>query len=135
MKWPVVVEEVMTLLVADPVISGIYGTAIRENGSTKFTAPSLEWMLVADGIAEQWAPCVLQLDQWCLSSADLKRSEQRLFRLLHRELPSAFGALTMFAQYVDSETLASPDRDGYFARAVRFRFTPLQDRYEPAPTL
>lgn len=135
MKWHQVVDEVLAVILADAKLTAIYGTSVRRAGASPFAVPVLEWDLIGDSETELWAPCIVQLDQWCTSQADLLRSEQRLRRLLHRELPVTFGSITMWSEYEDGSSLASPDRDGYFARAIRFRFTALRDRYDPAPTL
>lgn len=135
MKWHQVIDEMLTAILAESGLVGIYGTAIRRAGSAPFMAPSLEWDLLGDTEGELWAPCIVQLDQWCTSQLALSQSEQRLRRMFHRELPTSYGSLLMWSEYEDGATLASPDRDGYFARAIRFRFTPLRDRYDPAPTL
>lgn len=135
MKWHQVVEAMLGAIVADAKLTAIYGVVVRQSGNAPFQVPSLEWDLIGDSEGEQWAPCLVQLDQWCATQDDLLRSEQRLRRLFHQELPVTIGGVMMWAQYEDGAMLASPDRDGYFARAVRFRFTPLRDRYDPAPTL
>jgi hypothetical protein len=127
-------REVIAVVAADPVLSGLYPT-IRLQGSGDLAPEVLEYALIADSETEQWAPVVLQFDQWCRTMPELARSEQRLRRMFHLDLPATFGAVQMWAQYVDGDSLASPDRDGYFARAIRFRFTPLRDLYDPAPTL
>lgn len=135
MKWHEVVDAMLTAIIADAALVAIYGSVVRRAGDAPFAAPALEWDVIADSENELWAPCVVQLDQWCTSQIALSRSEQRLRRMFHHDLPITLGAVSVWSQYVDGSTLASPDRDGYFARAIRFRMTPLRDRYDPAPTL
>ena len=134
MKWHQLMNQLKDVVLADPVLSSIYGTSMRMAGVGDVQAPLLEWMLIADSENELWAPTVIQFDQWTGDMPTLARSEQRLRRLFHLDLPATFGTITCWAQYVDGESLAAPDRDGYYARAIRFRFTPLRDRYAPAPT-
>jgi hypothetical protein len=134
MKWRDVMGAVISTVEDDEGIDAIYGDEIRLGGSPDFAVPSLQYHLVADGETELFSTVVLQFDQWCATLADLTASELRLTRLFHRDLPENFAGLVMWAQYVDGESLAVPDRDGYFARAVRFRFTPLRDLYQPSPT-
>lgn len=135
MKWHQLLAELTTVVLADSILSGIYGTSVRLAGSGDLVNPVLELALVADSESELWAPTVIQFDQWTGSMEALGRSEQRLRRLFHLDLPATFGAITCWCQYVDGDFLAAPGRDGYYARAIRFRFTPLRDRYAPAPTL
>lgn len=134
MKWHEVMRVVIDAALADTGLAAIYGTNMRVAGEGTIVGTVLEYALIADGETELEAPCTIQFDQWCLTMSELARSEQRLRRLFHRELPTPFDGLGMWAQYQDGASLASPNRDGYFARAIRFRFTPLRDRYEPAPT-
>jgi hypothetical protein len=134
MKWHAVLQAIQTDIAADPVLVGIYGAAMRYTGSAPLAIPSLEFMVVADAETELWAPCTIQLDQWCKEMVDLIASEQRLRRMFHRELPTRFGGATglvMWAQYNDGAPLTTPDRNDFFGRAIRFRFTPLRDLYEP----
>ena len=134
MKWRDVMAAVITTTANDAGIAAIYGSEIRLGGSPDFTAPALRYHLIADAETELFSVVVLQFDQWCRTAAELAASELRLRRLFHRDLPEEFSGLGMWAQYVDGEPLAVPDRDGYFARAIRFRFTPLRDLYESSPT-
>ena len=134
MKWFDVMAAAITSATNDVGLAGIYGHEIRLGGAQVFKMPSLQYHLIADGETELFSVVVLQFDQWCKSTAELAASELRLRRLFHRDLPEDFSGLTMWAQYVDGEPLSIPDRDGYFARAIRFRFTPLRDLYESSPT-
>jgi hypothetical protein len=133
MKWLDVMNAAVATVVADPELALIYGEKIRMSAAKEFEVPALNFDLVADAEDEVFATVVLQFDQWCETLVDLAQSELRLRRLFHRDLPTDFGGLTMWAQYVDGEALSVPDRDGYFARAIRFRFTPLRDLYQPSP--
>jgi hypothetical protein len=132
-KWYQVQKAVIAAVAADGVLSALYPT-IRLMGSGDLKPKVLEYFLVGETETELWAPVTLQFDQWCGSAADLARSEQRLRRMFHLDLPATFDGVAMWCQYVDGEALAAPNRDGYFARAIRFRFTPLRDLYQPAPT-
>lgn len=129
MRWPEVLEAIATAAAADSVLTGIYGTAIRQAGSAAFEVPALEHTLIADGEAEQWAPHTVQWDQWCETQADLINSERALMRLFHHDVPVVIGGLGMWALFTEGAELSSPDRDGVHGRAVRFRFTPIRERY------
>jgi hypothetical protein len=129
MQWYAILERLAALLRTDPVLVGLYGDRMRLMGTGAHAVPMLEWMLVADAETELWEPCTIQIDQWVTASAALEASERRLRELLHHETPIAFGGITTWAQYLDGQILASPDRDGYIGRAVRFRLTPIRERY------
>lgn len=133
MQWDAIVERVRNACVGDPALVAIFGSAMRYTGSGDHAVPLLEWMLIADGQQEQWAPCTVQLDVWHRDLDAVVTAERRLRRLFHQELPFDFEGLTTWGEYLDGEVLASPDRDGYFGRALRFRLTPLRDRYVQAP--
>lgn len=135
MKWHLVVDAVLAAILANGTLAGIFGTRVRKNGPGPVQSPVLEWSLIGYTHEEQWEPCILQLDCWCNDELSLLQAEQTLLRLFNRELPESLGGVLMWQQFEDSDDLATPDRDGYYARALRFRFTPLRDRYDPAPTL
>ena len=89
--------------------------------------------LVADGENEQWAPCTLQWNLWTADLASNVAAERALRRLFTADLPVNLGTVyTVSSEYVDGDVLATPDRDGYFGRAVRFRHTPLREQYVAA---
>jgi len=135
-RWPDVTEVVAQAAAVDAVLEGIYGEAIRHMGAAKFRVPSLEYMLVSEVYTgDIWSPSVIQWDQRVLTMEALIASERALMRLfdLGDQDVTLIGGLPMWAQYAEGEGLLGPDRPGYFARAVRFRFTPVRQRY--APTL
>lgn len=133
--WDRVISAAAALAVADPTLMGVYaaGAHVRLAGSGDHRVPLLEYTLIADGIEEQWAPHTIQFDQFTDTLEDLSASEAALRRLFHTELPEDIGGMMMWTEYRDGEPLASPSRDGYYGRAIRFRLTPLGDRYQPAP--
>lgn len=136
MRWDVVLQKVGDAAAGDPLLAGIFGAAIRLAGTSAFTVPALELQLVADSVTELWAPCIVQWDlftkdrQTATGLEDLRAAERRLRQLFHLDVPATFGGLGMFSQYEDGTMIATPDRDGYYGRAVRFRYTPLRERYD-----
>lgn len=134
MMWDEVIRRIATTCAADTVLSGIYGASMRLTGSGEHAVPMLEWMLIGDAEQELWAPMIIQFDQFTTSMGALRESELRLRRLFHVDLPIHLDGVLMFAQYQDGESLAVPDRNGYYGRAIRFRFSPLRRRYA-APAL
>lgn len=132
MRYDHVIRATMATALADAVLAAIYGDGVRLSGSSRLEVPVLEVTLVSDTEGEQWAPVVLQWDQWVASMADLRASERRLRQLFHLEVPAVIGGVAMWAQYVDGDAIGAPNRDGFFGRAVRFQFTPLRERYDQA---
>lgn len=136
MKWDQVIKAVNAVVLADPVLVGIYGANIRYAGTGKHLVPCLEVQFIADAEDELWNPCTVQWDMFTMDMQALWDSERRLRRLFHDDMPTTFAGLTMWAQYVEGDALVTaPDRDGFFGRAVRFRFTPLREQYQVGPTL
>lgn len=140
MKWDVVLDRALDAILAHAVLGPLFGTRVVKAGPWSLDAlpemPRLEWTLVADSEDELWAPCIFQFDIWARNEDDLLTGERWLRRLFHQDLPFALGsgdaAITMWGQYTGEKAeLATPDRDGFYGRAIRFRFTPLRDRYEP----
>lgn len=129
MMWDQVIRRLSDIVQSDTILTDIYGDNMRMAGVSEHVVPSLEWTLIADAETELWAPCTIQFDQWCLTMDALVRSERRLRALFHTSLPAEFDGLRMDCQYLDGQTLATPDRNDVDGRAVRFRFTPLRSKY------
>jgi len=132
MMWDRVIARLLEVLLADAKIDELFGDRIRMTGSGESPTPRdslLEFMLIADTEREIDAPCVIQFDVWAPTMDATAAGERRLRQLFNRELPVDYGEGPMWAQYVDGSTLASPNRDGFSGRGVRFRFTPLRERY------
>lgn len=133
MMWDQVLKRLVATVEQDVVLSGIYGTAMRLAGTGKTfepaAAPILEWTIIGDTESELWSPVIIQFDQWALTLGVVTTSERRLRTLFHQDLPTEYGGVIMWAQYEEGSVLASPDRNGFAGRAIRFRFTPLRERY------
>lgn len=136
MMWDRVIEACRATIVADDILGPIYGDRVRmaSASATPFVpeVPILEYSVIGDVERDQWAPTIIQFDQWAPDVEVAVASERRLRRIFNPELPQEFAGLFMWAQYVDGTVLATPDRNGFAGRAVRFRFTPLRERHDPA---
>lgn len=132
MHWDAIERAVNATCKADAALLAIFASAMRLSGSGDHAVPMLEWLVIADAQEEQWAPCTVQFDLWHFDRATLVAAERRIRRLFVPELQFQMAGVTCLSEYLDGETLASPDRDGYFGRAIRIRFTPLRDRYANA---
>jgi hypothetical protein len=129
MMWDHVLRVTGDQVESDLLLSSIYGESIRLAGSGDHTVPLLEMTVIPPNIDEQWEPCTIQFDQFTESFDAMRASERQLRRLFHQDLPVDIGGVVMFAQYLEGDVIASPDRDGYHGRAIRFRFTPLRELY------
>lgn len=129
MMWDHVIKRLRAVIVADDLLRDIYGDDIRMAGTGDHLVPALEYNLIGDTENELWAPCLIQFDQWHTDPLTVARSERRLRALFHQEVPALYGDVMMWAQYEDGSVLATQDRNGFTGRAVRFRFTPLRERY------
>lgn len=133
MMWDRVIEALRDILVADAPIVDLFEDRIRMTGSGEAPNPRaslLEYMLIADSERETDAPCVIQFDVWAPKMADVVAGERRLRQLFNQPLPMQLeGIGTCWGQYLDGSMLASPNRDGFSGRGLRFRFTPLQEKY------
>lgn len=136
MMWDRVIESFRTIILADVVLAAIYDDRVRmaSASATPFspTTPVLEYSMIADTERDQWAPTIIQFDQWAPDVETTVASERRLRNLFNPELPREYAGLFMWAQYVDGTVLAIPDRNGFAGRAIRFRFTPLREIHDPA---
>lgn len=130
MRWDTVIRAVLAEVRADAVLGSLYTGRVRLAGAGDYRAPLLELTLIADGEGEQWAPVTIQYDQWNDSSDAMRLSERRLRELFHLEAPRAVQGIVMWSEYVDGDVIGAPDRDGRFGRAIRFRHTPLRERYD-----
>lgn len=136
MMWDRIIEACRATILADAELSAIYGDRVRMATPSGEVfdppAPLLEYSVIGDVERDQWAPTIIQFDQWARDVEVAVASERRLRRIFNPELPTSFAGLFMWAQYVDGTILATPDRNGFVGRAVRFRFTPLRERHDPA---
>lgn len=131
MMWDHVIRRVLAAIADDSELSAIYGARVRAAAVGDFdpSVATLEYTLIGDTEGELWSPVILQLDQWAPKFDVVTRSERRLRGLFHRDLPVDFDGLAMWCQYQDGSTLAAPNRDGVSGRGIRFRFTPIRERY------
>src|SRR4030042_1291341 len=127
MRWHDVLWAISREAQAHPLLAEIYGSAIRMSGTQEHAVPSLEYFIVADSASELWEPCIIQWDQWTTSLEDLVRAEAALRSLFDHALPVTMQAVVMWSQFTDGAELTSPERAGYYGRALRFRMTPLRD--------
>lgn len=134
MRWDDVLQVVGAAAAADLVLGSLYGGAIRQAGSEAYVTPSLDYTLIGDSEEELWAPHIVQFDQWCPTQAQLILSERALRRLFHRDIPVTYGGVGMWANIEEGMPLSAPDRDGVHARALRFKFSPLRERYDSLTT-
>jgi hypothetical protein len=131
MRWDDVIRAMSQAALHDLVLASIYGDAVRAAGYIEHLAPSLQYRLVSDTEAEQWAPHIVQWDQWTLTPKDLEDSERALRLLFNQDDEMWFGDVRMWSVYLDGAELidANPDRFNFYGRTVRFRLTPVRDRY------
>lgn len=130
MNWQIVLAGLLADLAAAPTLSAIYGSAVRLSGAgVDHLVPSIDVTLIADTENELWAPATFQIDLWNSHLSDVVTAESFIRSVYHAPLPIEIGGLSCFAQYTDGTTIASPERDGYYGRALRFTFTPLRAAY------
>lgn len=136
MMWDRIIEAIRETILADATLRAIYDDRVRmaTSSGTPFVpkTPILEYSVIGDVERDQWSPTIIQFDQWAPDVESAIDSERRLRRLFNPELPTSYAGLFMWAQYVDGTILATPDRNGFVGRAVRFRFTPLREVHDPA---
>ena len=131
MKWDQVVKVAIDNILLDRTLANIYGTNVRKMGTGDHLVPSLEWMKIGEAEDELWNPIVIQWDQWCHTWDDLAASERQLRRLFHQDVPIVLGGVGMWLQYVDSGDHTDAQRDNFAGGWVRFRYTPLREKYDP----
>lgn len=133
MMWDKVMAAILATLTTDATVDELFGDRIRVTGSGEAPSPRaslLEYMLITDTEREVDAPCVIQFDVWAPTMEAVARGERRLRQLFNQPLPVQLeGVGPCWMQYLDGTMLASPNRDGFSGRGVRFRFTPLREKY------
>lgn len=135
MMWDRVIEAARAAIQADPNLSQIFGEAVRmaAASATPFNpkTPVLEYSLIGNTETEIWEPSIIQFDIWTPDVDRMIAAERALRRLFTPALPRAYGAVYMWTEYIDGAVLATPDRNGFYGRGLRFRFSPLRERYNP----
>jgi hypothetical protein len=133
-KWDAQIRAASDTVAADPILSVLFPT-MRYAGTGDHTVPLLEHHRIAYSEDELWAYVTIQWDLFCESLEALQAAERQLNHLFHVEVQREYGGMPMWSQFVEGDVLATPDRDGYFGEAIRFRMAALRERYEPSPYL
>jgi hypothetical protein len=148
MRWDALLKAAGDVAATHPDLAAIFGDNIRLHGTWKLDTPGqpdgspplpnvplLELRLVSDLENELWAPTIIQWDIWVKTLPEAVRAERALRRLFHADSYVTIGGIEMWSEYLDGDSsTATPDRDGFFGRAIRFRHTPLRERYAAAPS-
>lgn len=129
MRWHDVLVAIGQAAATDEVLMGIYGSNIRMAGKHKHVVPALDYRLITDTEQEQWAPHIVQFDQWTNTLDELAASDRRLRFLFNQDVPVQIGELYTWAVFTEGADLVTPDDWNYFGRGTRFRFTPLREQY------
>jgi hypothetical protein len=127
-RWYRVEPVIAAALAADGVIEGIFGGCVRKAGVHNWSVPCVEYDTISGVETELWAPQVIQFNVYTESMGDLRTAERQIRRLFEQELPVRIGGVYMWAMYIDAANLEGPERQGYYARGLRFEFSPLRDR-------
>lgn len=128
MRWDAVLKAMVDRAAADSALSGIYGDAIRKQGTHPFTVPSLDYSLVTIGQSEIWEPHIIQFSQWTKSLNDSAVSDRRLRRLFDHDNMVVIEGVTMWSVYEDGGDLTGPETEGYYGLAARYRLTPIREK-------
>lgn len=129
MIWDDVMERVKTVILADLVLSGIFGENYRKAGVGDLKVPVIEWNLLGNTENELWEPMLVQFDIWTNAAQENRNAERRLRTMFHRPTQFQLEDITMFTEFNDASDLATPNRAGFTGRGIRFRFTPLRQQY------
>lgn len=127
--WDLVMQHIKELIVTDDTLDSIFGGNFRKAGVSDQAVPVIEWTLLTDLETELWAPMLVQFDCWTKRAEDTRRAERQLRGMFHQSTSFTFDGYTMFSEYADGSDLATPNKANYTGRGVRFRFTPLRQRY------
>lgn len=135
MIWDRAIEAIRAAILADANLTQIFGDAVRMAAASDIPfepkVPLLEYSVLTDTESEQWAPMIVQFDVWAPDVDRLLAGERALRRLFVPVLPRSYAGLFMLSEYVDGEVLATPDRNGFHGRGLRFKFSPLLERNNP----
>ena len=133
MRWDDVARAGRIAAAADPVLAAIYGEAIRMGATAQdFKVPGLEYQIIGDTAGELWEPIIIQWDQWVNDYEELVASERALRKLFDHALPVEIEGVYMFSVFTDGASLVdTPDRAGFYGRAVRFRLSPIREDLRP----
>ena len=127
MRYDQILPAILALVAADPAISGVVGTAIREARTGEFVVPSLEWTFVAGRPEEEMLyQFRLQLDPFARTVADYLTVRNRLIQLLHRDREWTAGGHWVTSVFSD-EQKAEP-RDGVHSGPLDFVITVVRGR-------
>lgn len=130
MRWDELIRALLAEIAGIEEIAAIVGTrVIFATEGADYVVPGIEATILTDTVTELWEPTTVQFDIFGRTFQQVATIERILRTRYHRHLPIPIGDVTCWAQYSDGTMLQTPARDKFFARAVRFTFTPLRAAY------
>lgn len=130
MNWDNLVAALLAEIADVPEIAAIVGSrVVFASEGAPYVVPGIEATIISDTVDELWEPVTIQFDLFGRDFAEVRTLERILRGRYHKQLPIPIGGLNVWAQYSDGTVLASPGRDKFFGRAIRFTFTPLRAAY------
>lgn len=130
MIWDRFLVALMQEVADDPTVAGVVGSrVIFATEGADYVVPGLEVSVLSDTVSELWNPLTIQFDIFARTFEQCAAVERVLRSRYHSQIPVTIGGMDVFAQYSDGTVLQLPARDKFFARAVRFTFTPLRAAY------
>ncbi len=126
--WDRVVEQLLIMLKADSQIGLLLeGSNIYRNRSRpRIQTPEVTYTVVSNTLEQNYAPLVLQWDIWALDMDAVSHIEQRLFQLMHSDLPKTIGTLRLWSQFTLGYDFPS-EEETIAHRAVEYKYTPARE--------
>ena len=127
MRWPAVMQAVVTALNADAALVAELGGqyVYPAQSSRPVRIPSVEWSMIGDAVGEVMERVIVQLDYWATSMPEAVTIEARIRAVLHNDVRRTFGGIDMATSYLDSRSHEHPE-PGVVHRSLDFLFEPVR---------
>lgn len=126
-----IANKCATKMVADAALVGLLGGEhIYRNRTRKnIKVPGVFYTIVSEVLDQNEVVVVIQWDVWAHDTAQQVAIEQRLYELMHSDLPMDYSGLLMWSEYGGRNDLTDGEEEAQQHSALEFRYsTAREDR-------
>lgn len=127
--WDRAIEQLLILLRNDAQLKAMLGGIAhiyRNRSRPRIQIPEITYTVISNTLEENYAPCMVQWDVFASDMDLVSQIEQRLFQLMHSDLPVQVGTIRMWSQFQSGYDFANED-ETIAHRAVEYRYTPARE--------
>lgn len=126
-----IANKCLTKLFADaPLVELLGGNHIYRSRTRKnIKVPGVYYTIVNEQLGENEVEIVIQWDVWAEKTSQQVQIEQKLYELMHSDLPLDYSGLLMWSEYSGRHDLTDGEEEAQLHSALEFRYsTAREDR-------